>query len=183
MIGEVLWNNPLHSPLSRIGSVHSSRDGSRMLSVLHDLRRTRNAITISKTACSSTRPRTSWSQGHCFLPTTAPWDRKQLERHPLVLKILGLRFKVQPCPLLSFFFGKKECGRMCHLSLLPYPKFSQQVLGLSSWNLCGVFWPPPLFQCYSLGHSNCLSLSLFWFFVNSISTPAKRTNHLLWLTC
>lgn len=42
---EVLWSDPLHSPLSKTGSVRSSRGGSRTWSVLRDLRRTRNAIT------------------------------------------------------------------------------------------------------------------------------------------
>lgn len=45
---EAPWSSPLHSPLSKTGSVHSSRDGSRTWSVLRDLRRTRNAITVWK---------------------------------------------------------------------------------------------------------------------------------------
>lgn len=56
---EVLWSNPLHSPPSKTGSVHSSQDGSRMWSVLHDLRRTRNSIIIWKvvlTVHASTDP-------------------------------------------------------------------------------------------------------------------------------
>lgn len=51
--------SPPRSPRSRAGSAHSPRGGSRMWSVLRDLRGTRNAVTIGKRVPpvhASTRP-------------------------------------------------------------------------------------------------------------------------------
>lgn len=116
--GQAALGPPLQSPLSKTGSVHSSRDGSRMWSVSRDLRRTRNAITIRKTIFVPIVqvPVLVW---RCFYPATGPPDRKQWD--PIVLISLKMCFKVQWKAFLFFFFGKKKCRRRLHLWFLAFP--------------------------------------------------------------
>lgn len=61
------------------------------------------------------------------------------------LKKSWICFKVQQN------LGRKQCRRMHHLwhLVFPYLTVSQQILGFSCWNICGIFYFPPLPGLYS----------------------------------
>lgn len=125
--------------------------------------------------CPSTHPCKYWSQWHRVHPTAAPGHGKQLQLDPIILKSLGYVLRFNKTYLFLYSLVERnvgECIIFDNLFSLTRHSVSKSWDSLAEASVES--FTPPLFQGYTLGHWNSLSLCLcFYFFSNSISSSQE----------